>query len=105
VDVTIVPMPVPATEVFDPKATLKGCDRPVKERFGDNSLDMGTGFDCFDGRSYMANPNLSWSQKQNRGQLKSLMEKYGFINMPTEWWHYTLKDEPFKGKQFTFDVQ
>ncbi|WP_323733010.1 M15 family metallopeptidase [Candidatus Bandiella euplotis] len=33
------------------------------------------------------------------------MEKHGFENLWTEWWHYTLIDEPYKDQYFDFTVK
>jgi D-alanyl-D-alanine dipeptidase len=33
------------------------------------------------------------------------MEKQGFTNYPKEWWHFVLKDEPYKSDYFDFEVQ
>ena len=30
------------------------------------------------------------------------MEENSFINLPEEWWHYTLKNEPFPDTYFNF---
>ncbi len=47
VDITIVPIPVPAQAMYMPGEKLYACYLPVEKRFKDNSIDMGTGFDCF----------------------------------------------------------
>ena len=33
------------------------------------------------------------------------MEKHGFVNYAKEWWHYTLRDEPYPDTYFDFPVQ
>lgn len=51
-------------------------------------LDMPTGFDSFSrkaGANYM---NLPPQQIANRELLKTVMAKYGFKVLSTEWWHY-----------------
>ena len=65
-------------------------------------LDMGTPFDFFGAESHTENPNLTAQQKANRLLLKTLMERHGFVNYPKEWWHFTLKDEPFPKTYFNF---
>ena len=65
-------------------------------------LDMGTPFDFFGAESNTENPNLTAQQKANRLLLKTLMERHGFVNYPKEWWHFTLKDEPFPKTYFNF---
>lgn len=68
-------------------------------------LDMGSPFDFFGKISGHSYPKLSALQKRNRTILKSVMEKYGFVAYDEEWWHYTLKDEPFKNTYFDFPVK
>lgn len=53
-------------------------------------LDMGTGFDNFSDTAHHAFKNLPDTVLQNRNLLQSIMEKYGFIALETEWWHYYL---------------
>jgi hypothetical protein len=47
--------------------------------------------------------NITYQQK--RTMFKNLMEQAGFINYDKEWWHYTLKNEPFPNTYFDFDIQ
>ncbi|WP_313511587.1 M15 family metallopeptidase [Sphingobacterium sp.] len=70
-----------------------------------NELDMGTGFDYFGEPSHHDYSNLSPQQKANRKLLKDIMEKHGFKAIEEEWWHYTLKNEPFKDQYFDFKVK
>lgn len=105
VDLTIVPLPAPAQEQYSPRQELHECYLPAEHRFGDNSIDMGTGFDCFHELSNTANANIGRQQKINRLLLKSLMEKHGFKNYDKEWWHYTLKNEPYPDTYFNFVIE
>ena len=105
VDLTIVPWPPPKQADYVPGQQLFECYLPVSQRFGDNTIDMGTGFDCFNELSNTANVNIGLMQKTNRLLLKSLMEKYGFKNYDKEWWHYTLKNEPFPDTYFDFVIE
>ena len=73
-------------------------------RYPDNSLYMGTSYDCFDSLSATDNPLISESAKYNREQLRSIMESAVFINYDQEWWHYTLENEPFKNEYFDFPI-
>lgn len=66
---------------------------------------LGTGFDCFDKLANTANPAVSERQRIYRLLLKSIMEKYGFANYRKEWWHFTLKDEPYPDTYFDFVVK
>jgi D-alanyl-D-alanine dipeptidase len=105
VDLTIVPLPAPKQQDYISGQKLAECYLPTAQRFGDNSIDMGTGFDCFHELSHTANKNISNQQKNNRLLLKSLMEKHGFKNYDLEWWHYTLKNEPYPNTYFDFEIE
>jgi D-alanyl-D-alanine dipeptidase len=109
VDLTIVPLPVPEQQHYTNNTELVPCDHPYDERFRDNSIDMGTGFDCFSNRSH-TDPtpdgiHLTPEQKQNRELLVNLMSQFGFKNYVGEWWHYTLMDEPFPHTYFNFPIE
>ena len=68
------------------------------------ALDFGTGFDFFGERAHTNSTLVTEEQKNNRDYLKTIMEESGFVNLPEEWWHYTLKDEPFPETYFNFPV-
>ncbi len=105
VDVTIVPIPTPPEEPYIPGQRLYPCDWQAEKRFKDNSIDMGTGFDCFSELSHTESSQVNVQQRLNRLALKSSMEKYGFINLKSEWWHYTLDDEPYPNTYFDFVIE
>ncbi|MBN1106369.1 MAG: M15 family metallopeptidase [Deltaproteobacteria bacterium] len=71
----------------------------------DEELDMGTGFDLFSPKSWPDNPSMTPSQRAHRMLLQALMKQHGFEPYPQEWWHFTLKDEPFPNTYFDFPVQ
>ena len=48
---------------------LGACTAPAAEREADTSIDMGTGFDCFDAKANTAVSGLSMAQQQNREML------------------------------------
>ena len=52
-------------------------------------LAMGTGFDSFSDTAHHDFSQLPEDVLQNRQRLKSVMEKYGFKALDTEWWHYS----------------
>lgn len=104
VDLTIVPIPLTEQPEFDINDQCE-CFESVDKRFKDNSLNMGTGFDCFHPLSHTENPELNPQQRANRLLLKSLMDKYGFKNLAEEWWHFTLINEPFPDTYFNFEVK
>lgn len=106
VDLTIVKLSAKNQEVFSPsKSKLKDCRLSYGKRFKDNSLDMGTGYDCFDPLSHTKNPQVGSEALRNRLLLKLAMEKRGFENYSKEWWHFTLKNEPFPKTFFNFVVK
>ena len=55
-----------------------------------NELEMPTPFDSFEKRAHHSYQNLSDKIKQNRWILRTIMEKYGFKPITSEWWHYDL---------------
>jgi D-alanyl-D-alanine dipeptidase len=53
-------------------------------------LPMGTGFDNFSDTAHIDFTDLPKNVLNNRNILRKIMEKYGFIQLTTEWWHYYL---------------
>ena len=70
-----------------------------------HELDMGTPFDFFGPASGLEYSNLTEDQKSNRMLLHHIMIKHGFRHYPQEWWHFTLRNEPFKDQYFDFPVE
>ncbi len=86
------------------KESSRDCRKPENiEKTG--QLNMGTTFDCFSTMAATDVKGLSSKVKKNRRLLKEALAKRGFENYPKEWWHYTLKEEPFKDSYFDFTVQ
>ena len=80
---------------FGPESHPDFCGNPeTGEYTGDNSKSP-------------ANPKRSITQEQfkNRMILRKAMLRHGFKPFETEWWHFTLKDEPFPDTYFTFPVK
>ena len=65
---------------------------------------MGTTFDCFDVEANTDAAGLTEKERANRTMLVDVMARHGFKNYDKEWWHYTLKDEPFPGAVFDFPI-
>jgi D-alanyl-D-alanine dipeptidase len=103
-DLTIVRLPAKPTRPYVPGESLVPCYGPKAERFPDNSVDMGTGFDCFDTLAHTLDPRVQGVQRANRLLLKSTLEDLGFVNLAEEWWHYTYKPEPHPDTYFDFPV-
>lgn len=68
-------------------------------------LDMGSNYDFFGEASWVNYKDITELQKANRQLLQEVMLKFGFKNYPKEWWHFTLKDEPFPDTYFNFPVK
>ena len=71
----------------------------------DGTIDTGSSFDLFDEASHVDNNLITAEQQKNRDYLSKVMIQAGFKQIPTEWWHFTLKDEPFPDKYFDFFVK
>jgi len=104
VDLTIVRKPAASQPPFDAEAQVS-CEAAFGERFADNSVDMGTGFDCFSLLSHTLNPEITGEARDYRHLLKGLMEEAGFKNLAEEWWHFTLRDEPYPDTYFDFPIR
>ncbi len=82
----------------------------------EKEVDMGGTFDWFGREShpdYCGNPetgefygggNLTEQQFQNRMILRQAMMRHGFKPYDCEWWHFTLKDEPFPDTYFDIPI-
>jgi len=69
------------------------------------SLDMGSPFDFFGRESWVANTALTKRQLKNRKRLQNVMLANGFRNYAQEWWHFTLRGEPYRNQYFDFLVE
>ncbi|MFY0715104.1 M15 family metallopeptidase [Seonamhaeicola sp. NFXS20] len=68
-------------------------------------IDMGSVFDFFGKQSWVNYEQITDEQKANRQLLQNVMKKYGFKNYFKEWWHFTLKNEPFPNTYFDFPIE
>ena len=83
----------------------------------EKEVDMGGTFDWFGKEShpdfggnpntgkYKANDRITAVQFRNRMILREAMLRHGFKPIGEEWWHFTLKNEPFPDTYFTFPVK
>ena len=90
----------------------------------EREVDMGATFDWFGPEShpdFCGNPetgeytgdnakspqgrSITPEQFENRMILRRAMLKHGFKPLDSEWWHFTLSDEPFPDTYFTFDIR
>lgn len=68
-------------------------------------VDMGSPYDLFSPISAHDTKRISKEQAANRRMLRAAMERHGFQSLNKEWWHYTLKKEPFPDTYFDFDIE
>lgn len=77
---------------FGPESHPDFCGNPETGQYtGDNSKSPT-------GRS------ITEAQFQNRMKLRRAMLRHGFKPLDSEWWHFTLKDEPYPETYFTHPV-
>lgn len=67
-------------------------------------LDMGSPFDLFSEVSHPDSKHVTDEQYANRMILQNVMIRNGFEPIDCEWWHFTLKDEPYPDTYFEFPV-
>lgn len=67
-------------------------------------IDMGSGYDLFDTRSWPTDQTVSPLQRENRMKLQSVMTAHGFRPLAEEWWHFTFNSEPYPETYFDFPV-
>ncbi|NJC65877.1 M15 family metallopeptidase [Planosporangium flavigriseum] len=104
IDLTLVALPAHTQRPYVDGEQLLPCSAPADQRFPDNSADMGTGFDCFDSLAHTLDPRITGPAMEHRLLLKQLMQDAGFKNYSSEWWHYSLTQEPYPRKYFDFPV-
>ena len=66
---------------------------------------MGSTYDFFGSESWVENKNLTKVQSKNRQTLQEVMLNNGFRNYAQEWWHFTLRGEPYRNQYFDFLVE
>ena len=104
VDLTVVPLNAAPAAPFDPAARYDACTAPAAERAPDDSLDMGTGFDCFDVKSHTASASITPAQAATRRILLKAMRRHGFSNYKREWWHFSF-DKADDGVAFNVPIR
>jgi D-alanyl-D-alanine dipeptidase len=104
VDLTLVRLPAAPQPTWSRREFgLVRCTAPRRRRFPDNSIPMGTSYDCFDVRAHTLNSR--GRVRRNRLLLERTMEAAGFEGYAKEWWHFTLRDERYPDRYFDFPVQ
>ena len=67
-------------------------------------VDMGSPFDWFSELSHPDCGSITEEQSRSRMMLRKAMMRGGFLPFDREWWHFTLKDEPYPDTYFEFPV-
>ena len=67
-------------------------------------LDMGSPFDLFSELSHPDSPGVTEEQYENRMLLQKAMVRNDFQPIDCEWWHFSLKNEPYPDTYFEFPV-
>ena len=67
-------------------------------------LDMGSPFDWFGEESHPDYPCPLYRQSDNRKILHNAMVRHGFEGIDSEWWHFTLRNEPYPDTYFDFPI-
>ena len=80
-------------------------DLSLVDQASGRELDMGTPFDYFGPASAYAAAGLTPVQRANRARLRSVMLRHGFVPIAKEWWHFTLRSEPFPTTSFDFSAR
>ncbi|MBP5798186.1 MAG: phosphatase PAP2 family protein [Bacteroidales bacterium] len=71
----------------------------------EKEVDMGGTIDWFGLESHPDYRGITPEQYHNRMILREAMLRHGFKPIGEEWWHFTLKNEPFPNTYFTFPVK
>ena len=101
VDLTLAAIPRREMPAFVPGQIYGACTANIETRAPDDSLDMGTGFDCLDVLSHAGSTAVSAAQAKNRQVLAEAMTRVGFVQYYREWWHFSF---PAGDPGRTFDV-
>ena len=99
-------------------------DLTLFDMASEQEVDMGATFDWFGVEShpdFCGNPetgeytgdnsaspagrSITAEQFEHRMVLRRAMMAHGFKPLDSEWWHFTLRDEPFPDTYFTFPVK
>ena len=79
-------------------------DLTIIETNTGKELDMGSTYDFFGVESHPFHKEISKKQKENRMLLRKIMLANSFKPYENEWWHFTLKNEPFPKNYFNFSI-
>jgi zinc D-Ala-D-Ala dipeptidase len=65
---------------------------------------MGGDHDVMDPISHLGAKGITPVEAKNRDHLCSIMGECGFNSYECEWWHYSLRDEPYPDTYFDFPI-
>lgn len=80
------------------------CYSKTSQHSNDDAINTGSRYDCLDKSAHVFYADLTAKQRQNRLLLRELMVARGFSPYGKEWWHFTLKNEPYPRTYFDFPV-
>ena len=79
-------------------------DITLLHKINGTDVDFGSGFDYFGELAHFDYTGVTEEQLNNRKLLNKIMVESGFEALPEEWWHFTLKNEPYPKTYFNFPV-
>ena len=79
-------------------------DLTIVDKATGEDVDMGGTFDYFGQVSHPDYTGITDEQYENRMILRDAMTSHGFKAITTEWWHFTLQNEPYPNTYFNFPV-
>ncbi|MBR4135158.1 MAG: M15 family metallopeptidase [Bacteroidales bacterium] len=81
-------------------------DLTLVDKATGKEVDMGGTFDLLDPQSNsLRREGITEQQFQNRMILRNAMVRHGFRPVSSEWWHFTLLNEPYPNTYFNFPVK
>ncbi len=69
------------------------------------AIDMGSDFDFFSPLSWVSDQRIDPRARAHRMLLQRVMEEHGWVHYDEEWWHFTLRHEPYPSTYFDFVVE
>jgi D-alanyl-D-alanine dipeptidase len=103
VDLTIIDLGKKVSQIREVQTLLTDGSSIIYS--DDGTLNMVSSFDIFHEVSYHDTNLVGSEYLKNRIILKDLMMQCGFTPYNKEWWHYSIKNEPFPNDYFDFDIR
>ncbi len=104
-DLTLVDLTADNSATFDPAKAYADCTAPVALRAPEDSIDMGTGYDCTDPKGHTASAAITPEQRHWRQELVAAMRSQGFVNYSKEWWHFSLPGAVWPAYDFPIEAR